>query len=315
MLVGIHVPQWGRDATRDGVLTVARAAEDAGLDSVWVADHVVYPLFGNTAYPYSSGGVPFAPEDGFLDALTTLAAVAGATTRIQLGTSILVAAMREPLQLAKSVATLDVLSGGRVLLGVGAGWWMEEFRALGVDFAGRGARLDEQIWVLKQLWAEGRLEHHGRFYDFGEVVCEPRPAQPAGPPILVGGMHHSARRRAALIGDGWHAVGADADALGEGFAEVQRLATEAGRDPESIALSTSAGLPPSPDDAVRRLAQLADTGVRHVVLNVGSGGISETCAAIDVLAERVLPALSELVGGRSAAPATRPSGSVGAGSA
>src|SRR5207248_3184110 len=137
----------------------------------------------------------------------------GATKRIRLGTSVLVAPMREPLQLAKAVATLDVLSCGRVLLGAGAGWWKEEFAARGVDFTDRGARLGEQIGILKQLWTDVRLEHHGGFYDIGEVACEPRLIQPGGPPLLVGGMHRAARRRAALVGDGWHAIGADIDVI------------------------------------------------------------------------------------------------------
>ena len=123
MKIGLHVPQWGPDATRSGVLSVARAVEDAGLDSVWVADHVVYPLRSQSRYPYREEGTPFAPEEGFLDAITTLGALAGATKRVLLGTSVLVLPMREPLQVAKALATLDVLSDGRVIAGVGAGWW------------------------------------------------------------------------------------------------------------------------------------------------------------------------------------------------
>jgi probable F420-dependent oxidoreductase len=293
MQIGIHVPQWGPDAARDGVLAVARAAEEAGLDSIWVADHVVYPLFGDTQYPYSSDGLPFTPDEGFLDALTTLAVVAGATQRVKLGTSVLVAPMREPLQLAKAVATLDVLSGGRVVLGLGVGWWKEEFDALGVDFSARGARVDEQIGVLRRLWADGRLEHHGRFYDFGEVACEPRPVQPGGPRLLVGGIHPASRRRAARLGDGWHAVGSNTESLAEGYAEVRQLAQEAGRDPDAILLSTSAGLPADPTDAVRRLTRLAQAGVGNVVLNLGSAGAAETCAAIEILATQVLPVVSQ----------------------
>lgn len=293
MDIGVHVPQWGAGATRDGVLTVARAAEDAGLDSVWVADHVVFPLYGDSKYPYRRDGVPFEPEDGFLDAITTLAVVAGATTRVRLGTSSLVAPMREPLQLAKAVATLDVLSGGRAVLGFGAGWWKEEFVALGAEFEARGRRFDEQIEIMRSLWRDGRLEHHGRFYDFGEVVCEPRPLQPGGPPLLIGGMGERAQRRAALHGDGWHAIGAKVEGLVAGHSTVRRLAREAGRDPDSLVLSTSTGLPANPDDAVRRLHQLADAGVGNVVLNIPAETASEMCAAIDVLASRVVPAVRD----------------------
>jgi probable F420-dependent oxidoreductase len=289
MKIGVHLPQWGADATRSGVLSVARCAEDAGLDSVWVADHLVYPVRSESAYPYRADGTPFGPEDGFLEAFTMLAAVAGATSRVQLGTSVFVMPMREPLQIAKTVATLDVLSEGRVILGIGAGWWEEEYRALGATFARRGRRLDEQIQIVRALWRDGRLEHHGEFYDFDEVVCEPRPVQPGGPPILVGGMGAPGWRRAARLGDGWHAVGSHEETLSEGLAEVRRLAAESGREPDEVGLSTSAGLPADPERALKRLIRLGETGVRHVVLNVPGDTASEMCAAIERLASEVLP--------------------------
>jgi alkanesulfonate monooxygenase SsuD/methylene tetrahydromethanopterin reductase-like flavin-dependent oxidoreductase (luciferase family) len=130
--------------------------------------------------------------------------------------------MRDPLLVAKTVATLDVLSGGRMILAVGAGWWKEEFQALGQQFARRGARMDEQIAILRALWRDGVLAHKGDFYEFDELVCEPRPLQAAGPPIWIGGMGPAGRRRAATIGDGWHALGSHDGTLLEGFAEGRR---------------------------------------------------------------------------------------------
>jgi probable F420-dependent oxidoreductase len=286
MKVGLHLPQWGAGASRAGVLEVARAAEDAGLDSLWVADHVVHPLGAGSRYPY--GDPPFAPEDGFLEALTTLAVVAGATERVALGTSVLVPTMRQPLLVAKTIATLDVLSKGRTLVGVGAGWWREEFAALGAPFERRGARMDEQLELLRALWRDGAVAHRGRFYEIDELVCEPRPVRPGGPPILVGGMGPRARRRAATLGDGWHALGSHADTLAEGFADVRRIAREAGRDERALMLSTSIALPPEPERALRRLRRLERIGVRHVVVTV-PGGAAGCLAAIELLAGSVLP--------------------------
>ena len=289
MKVGIHIPQWGPDATREGVLSVARAAEDAGLDSVWVADHVVFPLRSESTYPYGHDGAPFAPEDGFLEAFTTLAAIAGATKRVALATSVLVLPMREPLQVAKTVATLDVLSGGRVIVGIGAGWWEEEFRALGAQFERRGRRMDEQIGILRTLWRDGSMAHRGEFYEFKELVCEPRPLQIGGPPILIGGMGSAGRRRAGRLGDGWHALGSHEGTLAEGFADVQQIARAAGRGDCEVALSTSAGLPPDPERAVRRLTRLKRTGVGHVVLNVPGNTAADICSAIKRLGAEVMP--------------------------
>jgi probable F420-dependent oxidoreductase len=290
--VGVHVPQWGQDADRAGVLTVARMAEEVGLDSVWVADHIVYPLHSDSRYPYRADGPPFAPEDGFLDAFTTLATIAGATERIALGTSVLVLPMRDPLEVAKSVATLDVLSGGRVILGVGAGWWREEFEALGAPFARRGARMDEQIAIVRALWRDGRLSGHRGHYEYDELVSRPRPLQPGGPRMLIGGMGAAARQRAALLGDGWHALGSHDETLREGFADVLRIAREAGRDPAHLSLSTSAGLPADLHSAVRRLGRLAGAGVDQVVLNVPGNTAAETCSAIERLGTEVLPGLA-----------------------
>jgi probable F420-dependent oxidoreductase len=289
MRIGIHVPQWGPDANREGVMAVARAANDAGLDSVWVADHVVYPREGADAYPFRDDGPPFAAGAGFLDAFTTLALAAGATERVALGTSVLVLPMREPLQLAKAVATLDVLSAGRLVIGAGVGWWAEEFRALGAPFAERGRRMDEQVAILRALWRDGILAHDGEFFAFEEVVCEPRPVQPGGPPILIGGMGAAARRRAGRIGDGWHALGSHAQTLADGFDEVRRSAYDSGRDEEQVTLSTSIALPPDPDRAIRRLARLADLGVAHVVLSVPENTADAICRSIDRLHAAVLP--------------------------
>lgn len=293
MRVGLHLPQWGGDANRAGVLAVARAAETAGFDSVWVADHLTHPMRTETTYPYGSGGVPWGPDDGFLEAFSTLAVVAGATERIGLGTSVMVMPMRHPLEVAKTMATIDVLSGGRLIVGAGAGWWEEEYRTLEQQFARRGDRFDDQLRIIKTLWRTGRVAHEGEFYEFAEVASEPAPTRPGGPPILIGGMGARAIRRAGGLGDGWHAIGADADVLAAGHAQARRAAVEAGRDPATIGLSTSVGLPSDSQKAGDRLIGLAEAGVGHAVVNVHDQTRAGLEGAIERVATEVLPRVRE----------------------
>lgn len=292
MKIGIHVPQWGGGATRAGVLAVARAAESAGLDSVWVADHIVMPTTVSTRYPYhATGTTGFRPEDGFLEALTTLAVIAGATERVIIGTSVLVPVIRHPLTLAKATATLDVLSNGRLLLGLGAGWLAEEIRALGVDYRTRMTRLRETVQVLRMLWRDGRGSFHGECISFDDVVCEPRPIQPGGPAIWIGGTSDGALMRAAQYADGWHGVGSNVLRLAEFKRRLDAIMARASRHPRPITFSTSAGLPADPGVAIARLVALRDLGVDHVVLNVATNGPEESVRMIDVLERYVLPSV------------------------
>lgn len=288
----MHLPQWGGGAKRSGVIAVAEAVEACGLDSVWVADHLVFPSRSESTYPYRPDGLPFSAADGFLEAFTTLAVVAGATSRVALGTSVLVMPMRDPLTTAKIVATLDVLSEGRTLVAMGAGWWREEFAALGQQFDRRGRRFDEQLAILRAAWHNGTVEFDGEFYTLEEVACLPLPAQPGGPRVLVGGMGSSAHRRVARLGSGWHAVGSDMQALREGRARIDELAVEYGRDPRTIMLSTSAGLSLDDDRAITRLREFAEVGVDHLVLNLPGEPDDVVCRA-EHIAKVVLPAAKE----------------------
>lgn len=293
MKIGVHLPQWGGGATRSGVDAVAQAVECCGLDSVWVADHLVVPSRSESTYPYRPDGLPFSAADGFLEALTTLAVVAGATSRVMLGTSVLVLPMRDPLTTVKVVSTLDVLSEGRTILAMGAGWWREEFAALGQRFQGRGRRFDEQLAVMRAAWREGTTSFDGEFYAFEELACLPLPTQPGGPPVLIGGMGPAAHRRAARFGDGWHAVGGgDVHVLRDGRTRIDELAVAHGRDPRTITLSTSAGLSTDDDRAVARLRELAAVGVDHLVLNL-PGEPDEVVRRVEHLANVVLPAAKE----------------------
>lgn len=295
MKIGVHIPQWGDGATRSGVLDVARSADAAGLNSVWVSDHVVFPMDGGGDYPYQKDGrTPFAAEDGFLEGFTMLAAIAGATEHVELGTSVMVLPMRHPLLTAKVVGSLDVLSGGRAILGVGAGWWEAEFTAMDQRFSGRGRAMDECLEILRMLWTEGEGAYHGEYYDFERVACLPKPVQSGGPPVLIGGTSERARQRAGRLGSGWHAIGGRPDRLAEGIADVRSIAAAAGRDPDGLLFSTVTQMPTDPEKA-RRFAELAEVGIGHVVLGVPSNDPVECCRAIETFATTILPEVREMV--------------------
>jgi probable F420-dependent oxidoreductase len=185
-----------------GAARVGRAAEAAGFDSLWGGEHVVLP---DPRVPPS----PMEPEDRILDPLVSLAFLAAHTTRIRLGTGIIIVPQRNPLVLAKQLASLDVLSGGRLIFGVGVGYLEPEFRALGIPFEHRGPVTDEYLGALRVIWSEARPAYHGRFVRFEGVQANPRPAQQPGPPIVVGGHTEAAFRRAVEQGHGWYGFALD----------------------------------------------------------------------------------------------------------
>ena len=160
MKIGIHIPQWGEQANRRDVLDMAQAVEELGFDSVWVADHIVFPADSQTQYPYADA-LPFTAEEGILEPLTQLATVAGATQKVELGTSVLVLPIRHPLYVAKIVATIESLAPGRMQLAVGVGWWKDELEQLDRRIEGRGRRRDEQIEIKHLAWTRNPIEFHG----------------------------------------------------------------------------------------------------------------------------------------------------------
>ena len=189
----------------DDWLELTRVAESAGFDQVSLSDHVFYPDKLDSSYPYSQTGAPiFPPETPWPDVWVMTGALAAVTERITFSTHVYVLPARNPFVVAKAVGTAAHLSGGRVLLGVGAGWMQEEFVQLEQPFERRGARMEEQIEVLRTLWRGGMVEHHGEFYDFDRLAMAPSPPGPV--PILIGGHSEVALRRAARVGDGWMGV-------------------------------------------------------------------------------------------------------------
>jgi probable F420-dependent oxidoreductase len=187
------------DAWRD----VAVAADELGFESVWLPEHLVFGTdLSLAAYPGAGDRPPISPATPLFDAPAYLCHLAALTTRVRLGTAVHLYALRHPLVSARAFATLDVVSGGRAICGVGAGWYATEWTAAGLDFADRGARLDEAIAVSRRLWSEPRIAHSGRFYEFPEVAFEPKPVQERLP-ILAGGESPAALRRAVRLCDGW----------------------------------------------------------------------------------------------------------------
>ncbi|MEY3362285.1 MAG: hypothetical protein RL531_2004, partial [Actinomycetota bacterium] len=190
-------------ATTDGATRFALAAEAAGFESLWTVEHVVVPAGYESQYPYDrSGRMPGAEDAPIPDPLIWLAFVAAATTTIRLATGIVILPQRNPVVFAKEVATLDVMSGGRVELGVGVGWLAEEFDAIGVPFRERGARTDDHIEAMRALWTQDRASYSGRFTRFNDCIQRPQPAQ-GSVPIHIGGHSEAAARRAGRLGDGF----------------------------------------------------------------------------------------------------------------
>ena len=227
----------------DGVQTleICRRAEAAGFESLWGGEHVIMPSTIESSYPYTKDGkIPAQPDTPIPDPLIWLAFAAAAAPTMRLGTCILIVPQRNPLILAKELATLDQLSGGKVELGLGVGWLEEEFDALGVPWERRGARNDEYIEAMRTLWSGPEVEFHGEFVDFAKVTCSPRPVQ-ASIPILVGGDSDVAIRRAARLADGYFPGEGDADRLAALITRVRHAADAAGRDPDSIEINAMFG--------------------------------------------------------------------------
>jgi probable F420-dependent oxidoreductase len=251
-----------------GSVRLATLAETAGFESVWTVEHVVFPDDYVSRYPYGRDGrMPATAATPMPDPLVWLTWVAAHTTTIRLATGILILPQRNPVVLAKEVATLDALSGGRVELGVGVGWLREEFEALGVPWADRGARTDEYVEVVRTLWAADHVAHDGRFVSFRGVSSNPKPPR-GGVPITIGGHTDAAAARAGRLGDGFFPAKGSPARLAELFAIVDESASSAGRDPAAIERSASHAAFLGRDHAAMRAAtaELAALGVGRVIV-------------------------------------------------
>ena len=264
MKFGIAFANTGPYSAPGGAAAIARAAEQTGFDSLWAVEHVVVPHDYASTYPYSrSGKMPGGEDFPIPDPLIWLTWVAAHSTTLGLGTGILILPQRNPVVLAKEVATLDELSGGRVLLGIGIGWLEEEFDVIGVSFADRAARTDEYVAAMRALWSEDMASFTGKTVGFRDAVLRPHPVD-RRVPVVVGGHSPAAARRAGRLGDGFFPAKGDLPTL---LDEMRAAAEGAGRDPADIEVSwTGASLLAGGEQAVDEVGRLTELGVARLVI-------------------------------------------------
>ncbi|GAC1314659.1 MAG: LLM class F420-dependent oxidoreductase [Acidimicrobiales bacterium] len=283
MKFGIVFANSGPAAHGDYASGLAQAAEGAGFESVWTIEHVVVPAGYASAYPYSADGrMPGGEDVDMPDPLIWLAYVAAATTRLRLGTGILILPQRNPVIVAKEAATLDLLSGGRLELGVGVGWMREEFDALGVPFAHRGSRTDEYVAALRALWAEDVASFRGEFTSFDRVKSFPKPVQTGGVPIVVGGHTPAAARRAGRLGDGFFPAGGGLDELPALLSEMRDAAATAGRNADAIEITAGGA---TDLEGVKRAA---DLGVSRLVIPAFGRDLERVRRRLEVFSDAVI---------------------------
>jgi probable F420-dependent oxidoreductase len=288
---GCHLPVYGPAATREVVLGFARRMEQLGYASLWASDHVVLPWTIRSKYPYSpTGEFPLPPATDFLEPLTTLALVAGATERVKLGTTVLVLPHRHPVLAAKMLATLDHLTGGRVIVGAGVGWMKEEIELFGVPHERRGRWSDEALRIMRACWRDERVSHAGDFFRFDALGVAPKPARRTIP-VWIGGHTEPALRRVAELGDGWHAAFPSPGELAASLARLREVCGKVGRDFTTLTLSCRVGLPAkkSADELVAELRALRDLGITHVVLETRARDLADMVAVYERFAGDVRP--------------------------
>jgi probable F420-dependent oxidoreductase len=303
MDIGVHLPQLGRGATREALVEFCTEADRLGVHSGWVSDHIAWPSDIAANYPYSADGAFPAPNSmAWLDPIGTLLFAAAITERMKLGQTVLILGYRPPVQTAKLLATLDVLSGGRMILGAGVGWMREEFEVLGMPFDHRGKRADEQLEIFAKLFTDDDPSYAGEFYSFPEVKFEPKPIQQPVP-VWIGGSSEAAFRRVARFGDCFHAAFEPIETVRAGWKRVRELAAAEGRE-RDVTLSVRLYL--DPDERMRpelslagTAAQMIDTaskwsaiGVTHILVDItAAGGPAGRLEAMQAFMTDVAPSL------------------------
>jgi probable F420-dependent oxidoreductase len=287
MRIGLHALGIGSGAQPDIITAVSRAAEQAGFATLWAGEHVIMVDQPASRYPYTPDGQIAVPSTAdWLDPLLTLTHAAAATSQIRLATGILLLPEHHPLIIAKQAATLDLLSGGRLTLGVGLGWSAEEYAALDIPFASRADRAVEYIAALRTLWAHDPATFHGQFVNFTAVRSNPKPVRDRAVPIVLGGNTNRALGRVAAVADGWYGFNVPLAQVADRVRTLEDAAQVGGRDPDSLSIAVAVP-DASPDD----LASLGAFGVDELVLvESPPSAAADASAWVRALAERWITA-------------------------
>ena len=306
MEFGVALPNLGGMAPPDALVGLAQRVEELGFDSVWVSDHVVLPVKVESRYPYSSSGAfGIGSDEDILEPFTALTFIAAMTRKVRLGISVLVLPYRHPVLNTKQLVTLDVLSGGRTIVGVGAGWMKEEFHALDADYEHRGLVTDEHIKVFKALCTQDEPAFNGEHYRLEGIKLFPKPVQKPHPPVWVGGTTRRAMRRAAVLGDGWHVVRMRPQELGRRSQELLMIRSEAGLSKDGFEVSirgvldvTDAPLGDgripltgSASEIIEDIRAYEEAGASHIVFGPRARSIEEARSTVERFMSHVMPKL------------------------
>ena len=314
---GISLPSGGPNATPENLVKLARRAEELGFAYLGVPDHVVYPASIDSPYPYSADG-RFGGVGSILDQLTLIAYIAGVTSKARLLTSVMVLPHRSAVLTAKMLASIDVLSGGRLTVGCGVGWMREEFEALEAPpFDMRGAVGNEYIAAFKELWTNEQPSFKGDYVSFSNIVFGPKPLQKPHPPIWIGGESPAALRRAARLGDGWYPIAsnptypvATAAQFSDAVGRLRGYAEDAGRDPAEIDLAYSVGaidtrgerqlangerrpFTGTPSRIAEDIGEFGALGVRHMMVGFRGRALEETLDGMEQFSSDIAPQVQE----------------------
>jgi probable F420-dependent oxidoreductase len=294
MDIGCHLPNQGPLATGEALTTFAREADRRRVASLWVSDHVIFPRTATGSYP--GGRFPHPPDKPYLEPVVTLAAAAVCTTHARLGASVFILGHRHPVVMAKMLTSIDALSAGRLIVGVGVGWWKEELEILGAPYHQRGRQADEALKVFNALWSEHNPSFSGEFFRFRDLGFAPKPVQKPRPPVWVGGDSPGAFRRVVTLGDGWHATSKTPAQLAESLKHLRAAADQARRAFDTIELSLRYTLrdeliAQGAQAVVDELAAYKRLGLSHILLEFRRDDLARMLEILEFVTSQVRPAV------------------------